>query len=241
MNLILFEKEELDHPLSLKDERAQHILNILKADVGDVLQVGVLNGARGTARLRGQSDDGLEFDFTWQKEDEPPLDAITLIVGLSRPPTCRKILQQATTLGVQKMLFVRTELGEDSYAASKLWSTGEYKQHLFHGAQQAGSTRIPRVEYGSPLWIAMHLVEDVPQKIALHNAEDVDPFTRLPVDRGKEIVLAIGSERGWSDNEIGILKRNGFVLASMGDRILRAETAVVSGLTLLKAKRGVWG
>jgi RsmE family RNA methyltransferase len=241
MNLILFEKQELDFPLALKDERAKHILNVLKAGIGDTLQVGLINGPTGTAVLKKHTDHGLEFEFTWRDDEEPPLDNITLVVGLSRPHTSQKILQQATTLGVKKMLFIRTELGEGSYASSKLWSTGEYKQHLLHGAQQAGSTHLPRVEYGSPLWIALHLVEDIPQKIALHNGEDVAPFTQLPVQRDKEVVLAIGSERGWTDKEIAMLQRNGFTLASMGKRILRTETAVVSGLTLLKAKRGVWG
>ena len=240
MNLILFEKHELDLPLPLKDERAKHILNILKTKVGDTLQVGLINGPKGTAVLKSQNDYGLEFDFVWRIDEELPLDNITLIIGLSRPHTSQKILQQATTLGVKKMLFVRTELGEGSYAASTLWSTGEYKQHLVHGAQQAGSTRIPRVEYGSPLWIAMHLVEDVPQKIALHNGEGVSPLTQLPLDREQDIVLAIGSERGWTEKEIAMLQRNGFTLASMGDRILRTETAVVAGVTLLKARRGAW-
>ncbi len=240
MNLILFEKEELDHPLPLEDERARHILNILNAEIGDDFQVGLLNGPKGNAFLRKRSQDGLEFDFIWQETDEPPLDSITLIVGLSRPQTSQKILQQATTLGVRKMLFVRTELGEGSYAASKLWTTGEYKQHLIHGAQQAGSTRIPKVEYGSPLWIAMHLVEDIPQKIALHNRADVGLRAQLPVDRAKEVVLAIGSERGWTAKEVAMLQRNGFTLASMGERVLRSETAVVAGLALLKAARGIW-
>ncbi len=240
MNLILFDKDELDTPLPLKDERAQHILTVLNATIGDSIYVGLINGPKGTAVLTSKSADGLSFDFVWEGKVEPPLDGLTLIVGLTRPHTSQKILQQATSLGVKKMLFVRTELGEGSYAASTLWSTGEYKQHLIHGAQQAGCTRIPKVEYGSPLWIALHLVEDIPQKIALHNGEDVAPLTQLPVERHKEVVLAIGSERGWTEKEVAMLQRNGFTLASMGDRILRTETAVVSGVTLLKARRGVW-
>lgn len=240
MNLVLFEEHEIDAPLALTDERAQHILNVLNAQVGDRVSVGLVNGPRGSALLKSQTEDGLVLEFSWDEKVEAPLDSITLIVGLARPHTNQKILQQATSLGVKKMLFVRTELGEGSYAASKLWSTGEYKKHLIHGAQQAGCTRIPKVEYGSPLWIAMHLVEDIPQKIALHNGDGITPLTQLPLDREQDIVLAIGSERGWTEKEVAMLQRNGFTLAAMGDRILRTETAVVAGITLLKTKRGVW-
>ncbi len=240
MNLILFDKEETEQPLPVNDERTRHILDVLHLNIGDQCDVGLIDGPKGTARIKSLSSAGLVFDFKWQDSIESVPDSITLVVGLCRPHTNQKILQQATSMGVKKMHFVRTELGEGSYAASKLWSTGEYKQHLIYGAQQAGSTRLPKVEYGSPLWIAMHLVEDIPQKIALHNGQDVTSLTHLLIDKKKDVVLAIGSERGWSTNEIAMLQRNGFTLASMGNRILRTETAVVSGLALLKAARNLW-
>ena len=240
MNLILFEQSEIEHPLPITDERAQHILNILKLHPGDQLRVGLVNGPKGSAIFRSQTNTSLSFDFQWDDHEEAPPDPITLIIGLSRPHTNQKILQQAAAMGVKRVLFVRTETGEGSYAASKLWSTGEYKRHLLLGAQQARSTRIPVVEYGSPLWIAMHLVEDIPQKIALHNSDTASSFAGLTFDRDHGIVLAIGAERGWSDKEIALLQRNGFKLARFGDRILRTETAVVSALALTKAAMGAW-
>lgn len=237
MNLILFQENELERPLPLTDERAKHIIKVLKLETGDSLKVGLLNRSKGTATITSRTSEGFLFDFQWDDE-EPAPDPITLIVGLSRPPTMRKVLYQATTMGVRKIIFVQTELGERSYASSKLWTTGDYKRHLFDGAQQAGSTRIPKVEYGAPLWIAMHLVEEVGQKIVFHTSDTI--LNRMTLESDNEIVLAIGSERGWTDNELEIFQQNNFTIAGMGDRILRTETAVVSALALIKAGMGAW-
>ncbi|MBN1465640.1 16S rRNA (uracil(1498)-N(3))-methyltransferase [candidate division KSB1 bacterium] len=240
MNLILFDAEETDKPIPLQDERAQHILNLLKLKPGDRLRVGLLNGPKGCAFFRRAGSDGLILDFTWEEQVEPPPDPLTLIIGLSRPHTNQKILQQAAAIGVRRMLFVRTELGEGSYAASKLWVSGEYKRHLILGAQQARSTHIPVVEFGTPLWIAMHLVEDISQKIVLHHDEGAPRLTRINILKDESIVLAIGAERGWTENEMAMFRRNGFSPAMIGDRVLRTETAVVAALTLVKAAIGAW-
>jgi 16S rRNA (uracil1498-N3)-methyltransferase len=237
MNLILFQENELERPLPLTDERAKHIIKVLKLDTGDSLKVGLLNRSKGTATISSRTSAGFEFEFQWE-DNEPAPDPITLIVGLSRPHTMQKVLQQATTMGVRKMIFVQTELGERSYASSKLWTTSDYKRHLIDGAQQAGSTRIPIVEYGAPLWIAMHLVEDAEQKIVFHTSDKT--LNRMTLESGNGIVLAIGSERGWTDNELALFQQNNFTLAGMGDRILRTETAVVSALALTKAGMGAW-
>ncbi|MBN1560273.1 16S rRNA (uracil(1498)-N(3))-methyltransferase [candidate division KSB1 bacterium] len=240
MNLILFDEKEIDKPLPLQDERAQHILNLLKLKSGDRLRVGLLNGPKGCALFRRTSSEGLVLDFTWDERVEPPPEPITLIIGLSRPHTNQKILQQASAIGVKRMLFVRTELGEGSYAASKLWTSGEYRRHLILGAQQARSTYIPVVEFGTPLWIAMHLVEDIPQKIVLHHDEGASRLTQMNIVNDKAIVLAIGAERGWTETEMAMFHRNKFSPATIGDRVLRTETAVVAALTLVKAAIGAW-
>jgi len=55
-----------------------------------------------------------------------------------------------------------------------------------------------------------------------------------------EIVLAIGSERGWTDKELELFRQSHFRTAGMGTRVLRTETAVVSALALVKAAIGAW-
>ncbi len=239
MNLILFEEGEIARPLSRQDARAQHILGVLRRREGDDFDVGLIDGPRGKAVLQQITADELVLDFSWGA-DEPPLDPVDLIVGLSRPQTNRKILQEATAVGVRRMLFVLTQRAEPSYAASRLWTTGEYRRHMLAGVEQAFTTRLPQVEYGLSLSEALDKVGRINAKYALDNYEYTTSMGQVRLQRGEAVALAVGSERGWTGAERDVLRGAGFVLAGMGARVLRTETAVVAGLALVKAGMGVW-
>ena len=51
MNLILFEPTEIAQPLARHDRRADHILRVLRRNVGDAIDVGLIDGPRGKATL----------------------------------------------------------------------------------------------------------------------------------------------------------------------------------------------
>ena len=239
MNLILFEECEVALPLPHKDPRAKHILEVLRRREGDEFDVGLIDGPRGKAVLRRVSPAGLVMEFHWG-EEEPPLDPVVLIVGLSRPQTNRKILQEAAAIGVQRMLFVRTERAEPSYAASRLWTSGEYRRHVLAGVAQAFSTRVPGVAYGMSLEEALDEVREVKARYALDNYEYTVSMGQVQLQSGKPLALAVGSERGWTARERDILRQSGFILAGLGQRVLRTETAVIAALALAKSAMGLW-
>jgi RsmE family RNA methyltransferase len=94
-----------------------------------------------------------------------------LLIGLPRPQTARKILQEATALGVSALHFVTTERGEPSYADSTLWSSGEWRRHLLTGAAQAFCTRIPEVSFGRKLSDVIAGLPPLATRVALDNYE----------------------------------------------------------------------
>ena len=235
MNIVLFERDEINHRLPLADERAQHILSVMRMGVGDTFDAGIIDGPKGRATLVQKHDDGLEIEFAWG-EEEPPLPPIDLIVGLSRPQTNRKILQEATALGVRSMNFAKTERGEASYAESRLWSTGEWRRHLVAGAAQAFTTRLPKVVFGDTLEEAMACRHPERLSIVLDNYESPQALAtclRPAEDRG--ILLAVGSERGWTAAERDLFRGARFLFAHLGTRPLRTETAVIAALAIAGA------
>ena len=54
------------------------------------------------------------------------------------------------------------------------------------------------------------------------------------------LVLAVGSERGWTSAERDRLRAAGYRLVGMGSRVLRTETAVIGALAVIKAATGAW-
>ena len=232
MNIVLFERDEIDQMLPSTDERAQHIIGVLRRNAGDTFDAGIVDGPRGKGTLIAERADGLEIAFTWG-EEEPPLHPIDLIVGLSRPQANRRILQEATALGVRGMSFVTTERGEASYAESRLWSTGEWRRHLVTGAAQAFSTRLPTVVSGDSLAQSVARAPADTLRIVLDNYESPRALATC-VDGPAELVLAVGSERGWTAAERDLFRRSDFVFAHLGSRPLRTETAVIAAVAMAR-------
>ena len=65
MNIILFERHEIDGPFDRDDHRVIHILNVLRREVGDATDVGLVDGPRGKAVLKTLGEQEVEFEFTW--------------------------------------------------------------------------------------------------------------------------------------------------------------------------------
>ena len=245
MNIVLFEPSEIDSPVSRTDPRVVHILNVLRRKIGDSTDVGIINGKRGKAILTHVDDEQVKFSFSWGQcpADLLPID---LIIGLSRPQTSRKILQEATSLGVRSIRFTTTERGEPSYALSKLWTTDEWKRHVRAGVEQAFSTRFPDVKFGLSLSSVVRRTatrDSTKTRICMDNYESETPLMKLlnsnltfqRHDNNCSVQLAIGPERGWTSNERNLFRANGYTLADLGARPLRSETATIASVSVIGA------
>ncbi|MBN2655494.1 MAG: RsmE family RNA methyltransferase [Spirochaetales bacterium] len=223
MNLILFENDEIQQPLPSGDFRYQHIRKILKLGEGDSFDSGIINGPGGRSQIVKLDDNAmtLSFEELWTSQ---PLYPVTLIIGVPRPPTARRLLKDLTSAGVDRLWFTGTELGEKSYLTSKIWQDEKYRDHLLEGAQQGGSTLLPEVRRFHTLNRCIEALGGDENRAALDNNESVMSVSRFRQDKGR-IVLAIGSERGWTGGERELLKASDFTLLSMGTRVLRTETA----------------
>ena len=239
VNLVLFEPTEIDRPLPRADRRAIHVLEVLRRRPGESFDCGVANGPRGKATVVAVEADALTLTFAWGPPPGPA-DPITLIIGLPRPQTARDILRDATTLGVGSIHFVQTEKTERSYATSTLWSSGEWRRHVFAGAEQAFDTRVPAITHDLSLDAA--LAANRPgSRVALDNYEAEAALAALAFAAHSPVTVAIGPERGWSPRDRGQLRAHGFRLVHLGARVLRTEGAVVAALTLVRAKLGLLG
>lgn len=237
MNLILFTAAEAAAPLPRTDPRALHLTDVLRRRAGDTFDAGLIDGPRGKGTVVAIGADALTLTFAWGSPP-PPADPITLIVGLPRPQTARDILRETTALGLAALHFVTSEKGEPSYAQSTLWTSGEWQRHLINGAQQAFVTQLPRVTHGRPLATVLAELAPGSTRLALDNYESPAPLSQMAAPRGTPVVLALGSERGWSAGERAQLRAVQFQLVHLGANVLRTETACIAALTLIKAQLG---
>ncbi len=241
MNIVLFSKSDNSF-FPLADERAKHILTILKKNVGETFEAGIENGQAGTAIISAIDNQGIHFDFE-PTTDGRPLFPIELIVGFVRPIQLKRLFRDVASLGVKKLHLVGTELGEKSYMESKVVERGTAYQALKDGAIQAKSTHVTELVVHSSLQECLNKlhIQQNDVSICLDNIEaNTSLFNHLIEKKvtPQNIFASIGSERGWSANERKLFKQHNFELCSMGKRVLRTETATTVALSIILQSMG---
>jgi RsmE family RNA methyltransferase len=147
MNLILFDHTELTGTggiLLRCDERAVHLLKILRKQAGDAFEAGVLDGRLGTGVIEETGAEGLRFSLALDREP-PPRTPLRLAVGFPRPIQLKRLLRDCANLGLTAVDLVPAELGEKSYRDTNLLHDGGARAALIEGAVQARDTRLPQI------------------------------------------------------------------------------------------------
>lgn len=249
MNICLFTKEELDRPLPAKDERAEHIIKVLHKKAGDTFTAGIIGGESGIATITAIDSGGVHYTFTAAGEGKPLLPLV-LVVGFPRPIQLRRLLRDAASLGVCQVHLTATALGDKSYMKSTLLQKGAADRMLLEGAAQAGSTRAPALFMHRRLDECLNAVagNEGAVRIALDNVRPVMPlaeylkslhFSPSHSSPAARYIAAIGAERGWTDDERALFTSSGWTLCSMGNRILRTETAAVCAASIILSITGL--
>ena len=242
MNLLLVDAADETLTLAAADPRAKHIRDILGMKVGDRFDAGAVNGPRGKALIASDDAQGMTLTFEWGAAPRQPMK-LSLVAGLSRPQTMRKILRVAPELGITAIHVVRCQRSEPGYADSSLWTGTEWRDLLKQGAEQAFSTWIPTVSHHANLEDTLDSFPGPREAdlLALDNYEATLPLAGWkPSVDDAPVVLCIGPERGWDGLERAVFRNRGYKLAHLGPRVLRTETAVVAGVSLVAAALGEW-
>ncbi|HTX73177.1 MAG TPA: RsmE family RNA methyltransferase [Rectinemataceae bacterium] len=243
MNMLLLEPGESGVLLPRSDRRWEHLRKTLKKRPGDRVTAGIVDGAVGSALLRRIDDEGFLVEFEADR-DPPPLAPIALVLGFPRPIQAGRILRDLASLGVARIELTSTELGEKSYRQSDLFLKGEFRRHLMEGAEQSCNPRLPVVRTH---WSLRRCLETLGEtdfggaggsRIMLHPYGETARMGMLS-ELTPPVILAVGSERGWTEGEIGLLASRGFTPARLGAAILRTETAALSAVVLALARLGL--
>ncbi len=233
MNIILFDSLANDNEIPMSDPRARHIQKVLHLQIGDSFICGAINQHKGLATITKMDSDSIGFTYTIESKGSAELYPVTLLVAQVRPICMRRVLREAVSLGVERIILCTTETGEKSYAKANLYTSGEYKDILLDGAMQSGECGVSEVLFASSVKEAMMMIGSDMVKIVLDNVWDGKPLSAMSLVSDQPVVLAIGGERGFTEREREIFKQNKFQFASLGKRILRTETACSAGLAVL--------
>lgn len=234
MNLLLLTEDDLisNNQAIIKDRRLHHIQLIRQSKVGDTLEVGVVNGKKGMAKIVELTNDKAILELELNK-NAPPKLPVTLILALPRPKMLRRVLQNVTTMGVSKLILINSYKVEKSFWQTPLLSTAAINQQLLLGLEQAKDTVLPEIKLIKRF---KPFVEDQLPALTLHSTNLIAHLGNYPPCPNlltNHTTLAVGPEGGWIDYEVAKLQEVGFQPVQLGQRVLRVETAVIALLTKL--------
>lgn len=228
MNLILLFAEDFvdERRVRLTGRRLEHVRHVHRAAAGDALVVGVAGGRMGRGEVTRLDADALEMDVTLDRDPPPPL-LVTLIVALPRPKVLNRVIASATSMGVKQIFLINAWRVEKSYWKSPRLSEENLLLQRVLGLEQARDTVLPTIELRR---LFRPFVEDELPSIARGTRALVAHPGGAALSPGAPATLAIGPEGGFIAEEVASLERAGFERVSLGERILRVETAVAVGI-----------
>ncbi|WP_254782040.1 16S rRNA (uracil(1498)-N(3))-methyltransferase [Desulfoluna spongiiphila] len=235
MNLILLFDDDFTQGQTtarLTGRRLRHVKEVHRAKVGDTLTVGRLDGNLGTGEVLSMDKDAMELAVSLDAPPPPPLP-LTLILALPRPKVLNRVIIAATSMGVKRLVLLNAVRVEKSFWQSPRLSEENLLSQRVLGLEQAKDTRLPEILLKNRF---KPFVEDeLPamavgtEKLAAHPYDAVP----CPVRVDGPVTLAVGPEGGFIPYEMDKLKEAGFQAVSMGERILRVESAIPALLSRL--------
>jgi 16S rRNA (uracil1498-N3)-methyltransferase len=181
-----------------------------------------------------------------EQRTDPARTAPRLLIGqaILKGERMDWAIQKATELGIAEVIPLVTE---QTIVRPKQGRTGSQQERwqriALEAAQQSERWEIPSI--GTPSdaaeFFAAH--HQAAGKFILSEREAGQGLgsVALPASPADTIVLAVGPEGGWRDEELAQARTHGFIAVTLGARILRAETAALAAASVLQSRLGELG
>ena len=216
---------------ALVGEHANHLIRVLRARVGQDFDIAAGDSVR-HGRIASITDSRVEFEL---REEIPVRTTaeITLLLAIFKFDRMEWAVEKCTELGVARIIPVIARRTDSHLATASKKRTGRWQRIARQAAEQSRRSTPPDIS--EPLKFADAINLPAAQRIVLSESED---RTRLldilkPDAASGGIVLAIGPEGGWTADELHSFQQAGWISASLGDTILRAETAAIAAIAVL--------
>jgi 16S rRNA (uracil1498-N3)-methyltransferase len=224
--------------LTVEDEFVvHHLRTVMRAKVGE--SVVLVDGERRQAYLGTlQGLEKLSVQVLMQAPIEKPADplpAVMLAVALIKEQRWDWLIQKATELGVeaiQPIVSERTVIKldeKDIFKKQERWETV-----MRSAAAQSEGLFVPRVL--APVSVKALCADPLRRQghciLLAERGEHRDTLkaTLRQIKSDQPLLLAIGPEGGWTDQELTCFEQSGFIFASLGQRIMRSETAALAAM-----------
>lgn len=227
--------EDQPSVIRLTGDNAFHLTRVLRARPGESVTVVAGDGKTYSCRFLSSSPDGTgaELEVISASRAVTPSCRVTLVQGMPKGKKTDLILQKATELGADRIVFVYMDRSVPVAGESQDKKLSRFRRIAEEAASQSARDSIPTVLIRSSLEEAMPLLAENEIAFACYEAEETHLLPDTLGREGASIGFLIGPEGGVSPREISLLEKAGIPTVSLGRRILRTETAPLAVLSMI--------
>jgi 16S rRNA (uracil1498-N3)-methyltransferase len=222
---------------TLTGAQAEHMVRVLRAQPGMEADV-VAGGHVFHAEVAAVSANEVRFNLIAEIEADPAMP-VTLVMAIYKFDHMEWAIEKATELGVRVIVPAIARRTEKHLAQAAAKRVERWRRIAHEAAKQSRRCDIPMVY--DPVMLSARVREasegtrivlaEQERTTTLRNA--LDEAIAAAGAEMPTLEIAIGPEGGWAPEEEALFDANGWRAASLGPRILRAETAAIAALSVV--------
>lgn len=217
--------------------QAEHLARVLRAQPG--MEADVVAGGRVFhAQVAAVTQNEVRFNLTAELQADPALP-VTLVLAIYKFDRMEWALEKATELGVAAIAPVIARRTEKHLAQAAAKRAERWRRIAHEASQQARRSDVPLIH--DPVSLAQRVrAASAATRIVLAEQERTTTLRHAigeamaaAREEMPQLEIAIGPEGGWAPDEEALFDASGWRAASLGPRIVRAETAVIAALAVI--------
>ncbi len=217
---------------ALVGTQAEHLARVLRARIGQEFDIAAEGRVR-RSRIVSITPEKVEFELG-EELAAAVLPDITLLLAIFKFDRMEWAIEKATELGVARMVPLIAKRTDAHLASAAAKRVERWRRIAREAAQQ--SRRVASPEIAPPARLREILDFAADRRIVLSEGEGQVSLKQAVAGWRGALALAIGPEGGWTAEEERAFREHGWIAASLGPTILRAETAAIAAVGVVAAE-----
>ena len=235
----IFIPTPLDEIIQLPKDVTHHVLHVFRHNMEKPITVTGSDNRCGTYLITEEVDGIAEAKLIEYVASDVSSYRTILVQSLLKGEKLEWVLQKATELNVDTIYLVSTANCVAKYDDKKLQSkVSRWEKIMLEAAQQCGRNQLPTLVVGETLSQVLTIEADALKLVAYENEDGHTIKSALQLVHTNQtitdILICIGPEGGYQEKEINAIIESGGKSVSLGNTILRAETAAIGSLAMIQ-------
>lgn len=216
---------------ALLGAHAQHLARVLRARVGQEFDIAI-----GSTVRRGRVASITPHRVDFELEEEIPLrdtPSLSLLLAIFKFDRMEWAIEKCTELGVGRIVPLIARRSDPHLAAAAAKRVERWRRIAREASEQARRAQLPEIP--GPMKITEAANFPGACRILLAESEKQSLLLDVMPRDASDLVLAIGPEGGWTEDELNRFHQAGWISASLGETVLRAETAAIAATAIVMA------